>query len=542
MAGRNSALGRFTDGGLAAGLAVALGLWGLAAGAAGALLADSGIFDSLHAGTTAYVVRIAGFTLWQAALSTLLSLILAIPLARALHRRRFPGRTLVIRLLGLCFIMPAIAVVLGIVTVHGGNGWVNGLLRAAGGDGGSYLYGLTGILLAHVFFNMPLAAWALLQALDGVPGEQWRLAAQLRLGEAACFRLVEWPALRRALPGLAGLIFILCFTSFAVVLALGGGPGATTLEVAIYTALRFDFDTGGAALMALAQVALCGLCVAALTATGSGRATAELATGLGRRPSSAGGGLPALLQDILALAGAALLLLPPLAAILLAGLTPALPQLLASSGMLTALGTSLAVALPAGLLALLAGMALLAASRGLLLGRRQPAAAGLLEQSGALILVFPPFVLAAGLFLLLRESADVFALGPVLVILVNACMALPLVVRIVGPAYHQAGRERQRLCHSLGLSGLARFRLADWPVVRRPLALALALACCLSLGDFGVVALFGSQDFTTLPLFIHRSMGAYRMDNAAAAVLLLTVCCGLLLGLGRLLGGKAHHA
>ncbi len=553
MAGRDSALGPAAalsvvrhNGALLAGGLVALCLWGMAGGAVGALLlADSGGFTHLYRkgldGEGPYIMRVAGFTLWQAALSTLLSLGLAIPVARALHRRRFPGRTAVIRLLGLCFIMPAIAVILGLVTVHGGNGWVNRLAQAAGFSGGPYLYGLTGILLAHVFFNMPLATRGLLHALQGIPGEQWRLAAQMRLGEQACFRLVEWPALRRALPGLAGLVFMLCFTSFVVVLALGGGPGATTLEVAVYTALRFDFDLSAAAWLALAQTALCGVCVGLLLRFTDQPIPGELSAGIACRPAT-GSGMAALLQDMLALAAAALLLLPPLAAILLAGVTPAFRQLLAAPEVWSALGASLAVALPAGILALLTGMSLLAASRSLTLDGHSPRLAALLEQSGGLILVFPPFVLAAGLFILLRNSADIFAIGPVLVCVINACMALPLMIRVIGPAYHQAGRERRRLCHSLGLGGLARFRLADWPVVRRPMALALALGCCLSLGDFGVIALFGSQNFTTLPLFIHRNMSAYRMDSAAAAVLLLTACCGLLLALGQLLAGRNRHA
>jgi thiamine transport system permease protein len=58
----------------------------------------------------------------------------------------------------------------------------------------------------------------------------------------AFFRLVEWPWLRRHIPAVAALIFMLCFASFATVLSLGGGPKATTIELAIYQALSFDYD------------------------------------------------------------------------------------------------------------------------------------------------------------------------------------------------------------------------------------------------------------------------------------------------------------
>ncbi|RAI32773.1 hypothetical protein CH341_32060, partial [Rhodoplanes roseus] len=93
------------------------------------------------------------------------------------------------------------------------------------------VYGLSGILIAHTFFNLPLAARLMVAALDGVPAESWKLAGQLSLTPLTTFRLLEWPAIRTALPGATSLIFMLCVTSFTLVLTLGGGPGATTLEV-----------------------------------------------------------------------------------------------------------------------------------------------------------------------------------------------------------------------------------------------------------------------------------------------------------------------
>ena len=72
------------------------------------------------------------------------------------------------------------------------------------------------------------------------------------------FIRLEWPMMRSALPALASMIFMLCFTSFATVMALGGGPKSTTLEVAIYQAIRFDFDLPYAGMLALLQLFFCG--------------------------------------------------------------------------------------------------------------------------------------------------------------------------------------------------------------------------------------------------------------------------------------------
>ena len=124
--------------------------------------------------------------------------------------------------------LPVIIALFGLVAVHG--------LRLADATDAKiglplpdYLFGLSGILLAHVF-NMPLATRWLVQALEQIPANHWRQAAQLDMPEWSRFCWLEWPAMRRLLPGLASLIFMLCFTSFTIVMALGGGPQATTLK------------------------------------------------------------------------------------------------------------------------------------------------------------------------------------------------------------------------------------------------------------------------------------------------------------------------
>src|SRR5690606_39785935 len=101
-----------------------------------------------------------------------------------------------------------------------------------------------------------------------------------------------------------------------------------------------------------------------------------------------------------------------------------------------AVGQSLVIALSSGILALLLGAGILVSSRTLRQRLGRPGAATRLELSASLILVVPPFVLATGLFVLLRQVADVFALGMPLVILVNALMALPFVVRFLRSEEH----------------------------------------------------------------------------------------------------------
>ncbi|WP_323996254.1 thiamine/thiamine pyrophosphate ABC transporter permease [Aeromonas hydrophila] len=488
-----------------------------------------------------YLRHVLGFSLWQALLSTLLSLGLAIPVARALARRRFIGRRLLLKLFGLSLVLPVIIAIFGIVAVHGKQGWLPQLLHGLGLTPGNYLYGLLGILLAHVFFNMPLAARLLLQSIESIPESSWRLASQLGMRSSHIFRLLEWPLIRAQLPGLASLIFMLCFTSFTTVLALGGGPKSTTLEVAVYQALRFDFDLATAGGLALVQLILtAGLLMLQhkLQSSPASRISA-------RRPClrpdrhQPGTGL----VDALALGIGLAVFLPPLLAIVVAGINPGLPGALTSSKLWLASGQSLLIALAAGSLATLLGSALLLTSRHLRVRDRKRRAAALWEASGSVILMIPAVVLSTGLFILFMPFADVFALGPWLVVLVNALMALPYVLRTLSAPMQLVVRQYDRLADSLGVRGLHRLRLVEWPLLRRPLAQAAALSMILSLGDLGAIAMFGSQELTTLPWLLYQQLGSYRLTEAAAtALLLLILCFSLFWLIERGLGGKhADH-
>jgi thiamine transport system permease protein len=155
----------------------------------------------------------------QAAASALLSVGLAVPVARALARRRFPGRGLLISLMGAPFLLPVIVAVLGLLAVFGRQGVLNGALQALGLPAVS-VYGFHGVVLAHVFFNLPLAVRMILSGWQDIPAERFRLAAALGLGAGPVFRHLEWPMLRAILPGALVAVFLICLTSFAVALML----------------------------------------------------------------------------------------------------------------------------------------------------------------------------------------------------------------------------------------------------------------------------------------------------------------------------------
>ncbi len=478
-----------------------------------------------------YTLSVLRFTLLQASLSTLLSILCALPVALALARQpRFPGRVWIIRLMALPMGLPVLIGALGLLGIWGRQGMINRVLNAAGLSEPVSIYGLAGILLAHVFFNMPLATRLLLAALERLPAEYWLLSAGLGMRRLSLFRFIEWPALRRVVPGIAGLVFMLCATSFTLVLVLGGGPAATTLEVAIYQSLRFDFDPPRAVSLASLQIAVTGVILSAMALLPAPEASGM--TG-GRTPRRIDGRTwIARATDTVVILAATLFLILPLLSVAAAGLKSNLLSLAASPAFLAAFWTSLKIALMAAVLALSLSLAIIAGREAAADVRKPGPLARIfsatLTATSSLVLLVPPVVLGTGWFLALRPVGDVAVFAPALVAIINALMALPFVMRVLAPAVETHRVRTARLCTSLGLSGLSRLWRIDLPALARPMLTAASFALALSLGDLGAVALFGSTDLTTLPWLVYSRLASYRSNDAdGLAFLLALVCVGL---------------
>ena len=509
-----------------AGALAPAGLGALAGGAfLGLLLQAAGDWRSLAGYLDPYLWRVARFTLLQAVLSTLLSVLPALAVARAISRHPdFPGREWLLRLFGVPLALPALVAALGVLALYGRAGLLAPALAFLSGGSWGGIYGLSGILVAHVFFNLPLATRLFLEALETIPNDQWRLAEQLGMGPSAQWRLIEWPVLRATLPGIAGLVLMLCVTSFTIVLTLGGGPGAATLEVAIYQALRFDFDPARAVILTLVQL---GLTLALLVVMGrlGGHFTAARELNLTRRRFSR----PAMAERLVNAAwigAAAIFVLGPMLAVMESGLSADLVRLAGEAAVHRAILTSLILALAAALLSVSLSLGLVSARKRLELARRtlRP---GMVERAmeiaPLLVLAVPPIVIGAGWFVLLRHFGNVFVMAPAMVVIVNAAMAMPFVVRAIRPAHDRSLDQHGKLAESLGISGFARLRLIEWPVLRRPLMTGFAFAMALSLGDLGVIALFGSDLVQTLPYLLLMRLGSYRTDDAAGLALILAL-------------------
>lgn len=475
---------------------------------------------SQTAGTSANVdiLHLLRMTAIQAGLSTILSLIVGLALAWALNRLRFWGRGLVIGLFASAIVTPGLIVAFGLLTVWGRSGWVNALAHFFGGNVDVPIFGLGGILAAHVILDGAFAARILLARLDAIPETRLKMGQSLGLSATTRFAVIDWPAIRGTLPGLAAIVFLLAFTSFPIVLLLGGGPANQTLEVAIYSAVRLDFDLNAAVTLALVQVGVCAIIIL-LSAL-----FAPIPSSLGPAAGQSWADRPVVRVAqwailALCLIGFAL----PLLAVLLGLIEGGIGALFSRPAFWRALGTSLGIAAAAAVLNLILAL-------GLAMGRSATSRLGLrltLTAPAYTYLAVPAMVLALGFFLLVRAAGiEPQRAGPVVVTIGSALLGLPFAIATLGPPLEAIARGQGRLIRSLGLSGFRQFALIEWPLIGRDIGVALALTFCFSLGDLGVISLFGTPDFTTLPLLLVEAIAAYRSNDAgviAALMLIATI-------------------
>ncbi|MGY0399147.1 MAG: thiamine/thiamine pyrophosphate ABC transporter permease ThiP [Ostreibacterium sp.] len=474
--------------------------------------------------TDSYFYHIVIFSFYQAFLSAVLSVILGMMLAHALFYQSFFGKKWLLKLFSLTMVLPVLVIIFGMIGVYGSAGWLSQLLHSLGISWRPNVYGLSGILITHVFFNLPFTAKIFLNNLHSIPNQQRQLAAQLGIVNRDLLLLVEWPYLRQQLLPVFFLVFMLCFTSFAIVLVLGGGPKYTTLEVAIFQAVTFDFELQKVAMLALIQFVICFVLFQVSSYFSKRTPTAINEIGKYSLPLNQ----PINRIHWVVLGVAIFLIVLPLLQIIVSGMNlVAWKTSLHNPELWKALGYSLIIAPTAGLLCLLMTAALLFSARQFQWFGLEKVGSNMINV-GMMILAIPTLVLSVGLFLLLKQ----YEVGNVtllfIVVLCNALLAMPFALRILASAFYRNMVYYERLCQSLGIGGWQRWRMIEWQALRQPCRSAFALATAFSLGDFSAIALFGNQDFTALPRLLYQQLGHYRSQEAAVTALILLFFCAVI--------------
>jgi thiamine transport system permease protein len=474
-------------------------------------------------------LRIAFFTVWQAAASAAISVILGVPGAFLLYRRRFRGRTVARALATVPFVLPTVVVGLAFRTLFAPNGWLGGL----GWDGS-----VAAILAAHVFFNYAVvvrtvgATWA---HLDTRPAEA---ARSLGAGPLRAFATVTLPALAPAIASAAIMAFLFCATSFGVILVLGAGRW-DTLETEIYRQTAQVGDLPTAAVLSIAQIILVTVVLAGAARIRRSseralrlRSAVDTARRLTRRDSPAA---------VIGALTAALIALPIAILVVRSLQTPTgwgldnyrnlatvgEHNVLLVSGT-RALANSLTSAVFAAALSVAVGVTLCVVLARRPAGRLARRATGALDAVMMLPLGVSAVTVGFGFLIALDRPPLDFRSSSLLVPIAQAMIATPLVVRMVLPLLRAADERLRQAAAVLGAGPLRVWAGVDLPIMSRALGGATAFALATGLGEFGATTFVARPETVTLPVMIGRLLsrpGTVNTGMALAAGVLLTVGC-----------------
>jgi thiamine transport system permease protein len=474
--------------------------------------------------------EVVWFTLWQAALSTALTVLVALPGSYVLARYRFPGRRLLFAAVTVPFVLPTVVV---------GSAF-RSLLEDDGPLGALGLeQSLAAILVAHVFFNYAVVVRTVGGLWSHLDPRQEEAARVLGASRWRTFLAVTLPALRPAIAAAAAIVFLFTFTSFGVILILGG-PTYATLEVEIYRQtvdlLNLPLAAALSIVQLLAVVALLGVSARAQGRRAEAlrlRATAEVV----QRPT--GVRARALLGANLAVM--AVLLGVPLGVLVERsfsvsggyglGFYRELGELRRGTSLFVppveAIRNSLVIAAVATVIAVtvggLAAFALAAHRRG-----RAPRLGG----RGVETLLMLPLGISAvtvgfGFLVALDEPPLDLRGSAVLIPIAHALVAVPFVVRVMTPVLRAIDDRLRQSAAVLGASPARVWREIDLPIAARAGLVSAGFAFAISLGEFGATIFIARPDYPTLPVVIFRLLGQPGALNFGGAMAASTILMAL---------------
>ncbi len=485
-----------------------------------------------------YFGRVLWFTTWQATVSTLLTLLAGIPAAYVFAHYQFPGKRLLQALTTIPFVLPTVVVAAAFTALLGPRGWLNSLLITGLNLPAPPIRlenSLWLILLAHVFYNTTVIVrvvggfWG---SLDPRLEQAGRVLGADRL---RVFREITLPLLLPAIAASGLLVFLFCFTSFGVVLILGG-PRFATLEVEIYRQAVNLFRLPVAAALSLAQMATTFIIMTVYT-----RAQATVSVPLNLRAAGETVQRPATRGQALAVTsvslGLLLFLVTPLLA--LAGRSLAAGDPTRYYRALFVNQTSSIFYVPPGLAirnsllfaSLTVTMALLiGVSTAYLLARGPQRLARALDPIVLLPLGTSAVTLGFGYILALGQPPLDLRASPVLVPIAHTLVAFPFVVRALLPALRGLNPHWREAAAVLGATPWRVWREVELPVVGRAVLVGAVFAFTISMGEFGATLLIARPEFPTMPVVIFRLLGqpgALNYGQALAMSALLMLVCAL---------------
>ncbi len=525
---------------------------------------------------TSYYLRTLWFTFWQAAVSTLLVLLLAIPGAYVFARYRFRGKQTLRAVIMLPFVLPTIVVANAFLALLGPGGtanrWLMDLFQLSQPPL-QLQHTIWMILLAHIFFNYSVALRIISNSWQNLSPDLSQAAQMLGASKPRAFWHITLPLLRPAVLAAAVLVFIFCFTSFGVILILGG-PRYATIEVEIYRQAVNLFNLPVAAALSLIQIVFTFGLMWLYT-----QSQAKSTHSLRLKPSRSTERPIRTLKDRFIVYGNLLLMLLLLGLPLLALVSRSFagqdgPTLRFYSELFINRQDSIFFVPPAEAILNSTAFALfaviLAVSLGLISARmlttRQIASSNgatavkgdtgilsrarhfyhrLLDPLLMLPLATSAVTLGLGYIIALNKPPLNLRQSLLLVPIAHTLVAIPFVIRSVLPAIRRINPRLREAASLLGAGPNKIWFHIEWPLIRRALLVGAVFAFTISMGEFGATLFIARPQTPTMPVAIYRFLGQpgalnYGQALAMSTLLMLVCAIGFLLIERFRLGGEGE--
>jgi len=452
-------------------------------------------------------------SLYQAFFSTVFSILFGIPLAFVLAKRNFPGKTVVKSLSLVPFVFPSILVVLSFVIVFGNNGWINNFLAYFFGfeTPVKFIYGFSGIILAHIFYNFPLVAKFVSESWENIDYEMEEAAKSLGASPITVFLKITLPQLVPSILAAGSLVFIYTFMSFAIVITLGGIQ-FTTLEVEIYRLITRNLDFAAGSALALVQFLILSAVVFVYFYFSKKYSISSKGNQFKKKNinlfSSNG------FTEALIIVFSVLFIMLPLSSIFIFAFSEpstgsfsvaSFIKIFSANESVTG-STAINSVFYSLLIAFISGI--FATFIGLLAGISK-------EKISPLLVIFSSSV-AISIITLAFGYYLSFGSGLWIIIAGHAIVAFPFSFRIINNSLDKISNEIVLTARTLGADQIKVFSEIQFPRIKKAIITSVIFSFAVSLGELGLVLVLYDGIYATMPVYIYRLISSFDLHAAAA--------------------------
>ena len=492
---------------------------------------------------SSYFRRALFNSLTVAALGTVLSLLLAVPLALAFARFDFAGKRWIEVAILMSMLSPPFVGAYAWILMFGRSGMVLAFLRGWGIDLPP-IYGSFGIALASAFSHYPVVFLVLRGGLSRVNPALEEAAASLGRGRLAVIGTVTLPLVLPALVTGALLVFLGIIADFGTPSILGEGeryPVLATLAFSLYLS-EIGAEPGMAATTA-AILVLLALTLVVLARRLASRRVVANDTG-GTRQATMLRGRAGLL---LALGTGALVTLANMPLLVVVGSSflevrgavfQSVLTLANYTNAFAALGDALWNSLRFAAIALVL-ILVVGALSGYVIARRSGVLSRLADLLIMVPFVVPGTVLGIGYATVFNEPPLLLTGTGAIIVVVYFIRRLPFVARASASIVYQIDRGLEEASQSLGVRPLGGFRRVMLPLMRPGLLAGAAIAWVEVFNELSASIVLYTGKTRTLPVAAYQQSLAGDVGMAAAyATVLIAITAGAL-ALFTLLRGRS---